>query len=90
MRPAKAQASLRIRAVSPEPSLLAHLEYGSKRRVRPKIRHLALLDGCACTFEESHDMAHLLNAIPEYSVEAIKALIIFMLLSPIAEEMRTG
>ena len=35
-RPAKAQASLRIRAVSPEPSLFAHMTYGRKRRVRPK------------------------------------------------------
>ena len=40
-RPAKAQASLRICAVSPEPSLFAHMKYGSRRRVRPKIRHLA-------------------------------------------------
>ena len=52
MRPEKAQASLRIRAVSPEPSLFAHMNYGSRRRVRQKIRHLAPLDGCACVFEE--------------------------------------
>ena len=32
-RPAKAQASLRICAVSPEPSLFAHMKYGSRRRV---------------------------------------------------------
>ena len=51
-RPAKAQASLRIRGVSPEPSLFAHIKYGSRRRLRPKIRHLAPLDGCACAFEE--------------------------------------
>ena len=31
--PAKAQASLRIRAVSPEPALFAHMKYGSRRRV---------------------------------------------------------
>ena len=42
-RPAKAQASLRIRTVSPEPSLFTHMKYGSRRRVRPKIRHLAPL-----------------------------------------------
>ena len=36
MRPAKAQASLRIRAVSPEPSLFAYMKYGSRRRVQPK------------------------------------------------------
>ena len=51
-RSAKAQASLRIRVVSPEQSLFALMKYGSSRRVRPKIRHLAPLDGCACAFEE--------------------------------------
>ena len=40
-RPAKAQASLRIRAVSPEPSMFAHMNYGRRRRVRSNIRHLA-------------------------------------------------
>ena len=35
-RPAKAQASLRILAVSPEPSLFAHMKYGSRRKGRPK------------------------------------------------------
>ena len=49
-RPAKAQASLRIRAVSSEPSLFAHMKYGSRRRIRPNIRHLAPLDGCAWVF----------------------------------------
>ena len=43
---------MRIRAVMPEPSLFAHIKHGSRRRVRPKIRHLAPLDGCACAFEE--------------------------------------
>ena len=47
-----ASLSLRIRAVSPEPSLFAHMKYGRSRRVRPRIRHLALLDGCACAFED--------------------------------------
>ena len=42
-RPAKAQA---------EPSLFAHMKYGSRRRVLPKNRNLAPLDGCACAFEE--------------------------------------
>ena len=51
-RTAKAHASLRIGAVSSEPSLFAHMKYGSRPRVRPKIKHLAPLDGCACTFEE--------------------------------------
>ena len=39
----KAQASLHIRAVSPEPSLFAHMNYGSRRSVRQKIRYLAPL-----------------------------------------------
>ena len=52
MRPVKAQASLRIRAVSLEPSLFAHIKYVSGQSVRQKIRHLAPLDGCACAFEE--------------------------------------
>ena len=53
-RPAKAQASLRIRAVSPEPSLFAHMKYGSRQRIWPNIRHLrqAPLEGCPCAFEE--------------------------------------
>ena len=51
MRPAKAQASLRIRAVSPELSLFAHIKYGRRRRVRSQIRHLGLLDGCACALK---------------------------------------
>ena len=68
-RLANAQAGLRIRAVSPEPSLFAHMKYGSRRRIQPKIRHLAPLDGCAYVFEEwiyggrkvpkSHEMAQL-------------------------------
>ena len=51
-RPVKAQASLRIRAVSPEPSRFAYMKNGSRRRVRPNLKHLAPLNGCACAFEE--------------------------------------
>ena len=40
-RPAKAKASQRICAVSPEPLLFAHIKYGRGRRVGPKIKHLA-------------------------------------------------
>ena len=36
--PAKAQASLHIQAVSPKPSLYAHMKYGIRQRVRPKFR----------------------------------------------------
>ena len=35
-RPANVLASLRIRAVSPEPSLFANLKYGRRQRVRQK------------------------------------------------------
>ena len=35
---------VRLCAVSPEPSLFAHIKYGSRRRVRLNIRHLAPLD----------------------------------------------
>ena len=69
---AKARTSLRIRAVSPEPSLFAHMKYGRRQRVRPKIWHLALLDGCACVFEKwiyrgqkvpkSHESSPLISA----------------------------
>ena len=41
-----------IRAVPPEPSLFAHIKYGSIRRVLPKVRRLAPLDGCVSAFEE--------------------------------------
>ena len=50
--PVKAQASPRIRADSPEPSLFAYMKYGSRRRVQPKIRRLIPLYGCACAFEK--------------------------------------
>ena len=51
-RPKKAQANLHIRAVSPESSLFAHMKYGSRRRVLPKLSYLAPLDGCVCMFAE--------------------------------------
>ena len=38
--------------VSPEPSLFAHMKYGNRRRIRPKIRHLRPLNGYTCTFED--------------------------------------
>ena len=47
MRAAKVQASLRIRAVSPEPSLLAHTSSESRGTFRQKARSLAPLNGWA-------------------------------------------
>ena len=55
MRAAKVQASLRIRAVSPEPPLLAHTGSESRGTFRQKIRSLAPLNGWACAFNICHD-----------------------------------
>ena len=55
MRAAKVQASLRIRAVSPEPSLLAHTSSESRGSFRQKARSLAPLNGWACAVKICHD-----------------------------------
>ena len=55
MRAAKVQASLRIRAVSPEPSLLAHTSSESRGTFRQKARSVAPLNGWACAVEICHD-----------------------------------
>ena len=55
MRAAKVQASLRIRAVSPEPPLLAHTSTESRGTFRQKTRSLAPLNGWACAVEICHD-----------------------------------
>ena len=55
MRATKVQASLRIRAVSPEPSLLAHTSSESRGTFRQKARSLAPLNGWACAFKICHD-----------------------------------
>ena len=55
MRAAKVQASLRIRAVSPEPPLLAHTSSESRGTFRQKARSLAHLNGWACAVKTCHD-----------------------------------
>ena len=55
MREAKVQASLRIRAVSPEPLLLAHTSNESRGTFRQKTRALAPLNGWACAVKICHD-----------------------------------
>ena len=72
MRAAKVQASLRIRAVSSEPPLLAHTSSESRGTFRQKARSLAPLNGWACTVKicndrmledtNSLDGAHMLGA----------------------------
>ena len=54
VRAAKVQASLRIRAVSSEPSLLAHTSSESRGTFRQKARSLAPLNGWACTVKICH------------------------------------
>ena len=55
MRAAKVRASLRIRAVSPEPSLLAHTSSKSRGTFRQKTRSLAPLNGWACAVKICRD-----------------------------------
>ena len=55
MRAAKVQASLRIRAVSPEPLLLAHTSNESRGIFRQKARSLASLNGWACAVKICHE-----------------------------------
>ena len=55
MRAAKVQASLRIRPVSPEPSLLTHTSSESRGTFRQKARSLAPLNGRACPVKICHD-----------------------------------
>ena len=55
MRAAKVQASLRIRAVSPEPPLLAYTGSESRGTFRQKARSLAPLNGWACAVKICHD-----------------------------------
>ena len=55
MRAAKVQVSLRIRAVSPETSLLAHTSSESRGTFKQKARSLAPLNGWACAVKVCHD-----------------------------------
>ena len=55
MRAAKVQASLRIRAVSPEPPLLAHTTSESRGTFKQKARSLAPLNGWGCAVKICHD-----------------------------------
>ena len=55
MRAAKVQASLHIRAVSPEPPLLAHTSSELSRTFRLKARSLTPLNGWACAVKICHD-----------------------------------
>ena len=87
MRAAKVQASLRIRAVSPEPPLLAHTSSESREAFRQKARSLASLNDWACAVKtcrdgmledtNSLDGAHLLLTEPSF-VAAVHTLILYV------------
>ena len=55
MQAAKVQGILCIRAVSPEPPLLAHTSSESRETFRQKARSLAPLNGRACAVKIFHD-----------------------------------
>ena len=70
MRAAKVQASLRIRAVSPEPSLLAHTSSESRGTFRQKARSLAPLNDWACAVKVCHDgMLEDTNSLDEAHID---------------------
>ena len=79
MRAAKVQASLRIRAASPEPPLLAHTGSESGGIFSQKARSLAPLNGWACAVKICHDgmledtnsldAAHMMNESPMHTRE---------------------
>ena len=55
VRAAKGQTSLHIRAVSPEPPLLAHTSSESRGTFKQKARSLAPLNGLACAVKICHN-----------------------------------
>ena len=82
MRAAKVQASLRIRAVSPEPPLLAHTSSESRGTFRQKARPLVPLNGWACAVTICHDGmledtnslhgAHIMLLLLDYALKQIR------------------
>ena len=67
-RPAKAQARLRIRTVSPEPSLFAHIKYGNGRRGPTKTQTTSPLDGRAKSTIISCDGSNVVYGKPDFGV----------------------
>ena len=80
MRATKVQASLRIRAVSPEPSLLAHTSSESRGTFRQKARSLAPLNGWACAVEMCHEgMLEDTNSLDRAQIFFMSSLFCFVL-----------
>ena len=88
MQAAKVQVSLRIRAVSPEPSLLAHTSSESRGTFRQKARSLAPPNGWAYAVKVCHDgMLEDTNSLDGAQIKTQKrgkkfSIIIPMLLKP--------
>ena len=79
MRAAKVQASLRIRAVSPEPPLLAHTSSESRGTFRQEARSLAPLNGWACAVKMCHDgMLEDTNSLDGAQLSAVNHLTLSM------------
>ena len=79
MRAAKVQASLRIRAVSPEPPQLAHTSIESRGTFRQKARSLAPLNGWACAVKICHDgMLEDTNSLDGAHMIAVKQFLEFL------------
>ena len=86
VRAAKVQASLRIRAVSPEPLLLAHTSSESRGTFRHKARSLAPLDGWACAVKICQDgMLEDTNSLDAPHISFVLSSI--MIISPGEEEL---
>ena len=81
MRAAKVQASLRIRAVSPEPPLLAHISSESRGTFRQKARYLAPLNDWACAVKICYDgMLEDTNSLDAAQVIIIIIIIIILII----------
>ena len=82
VRAATVQASLRIRAVSPEPPLLAHTSSESRGTFRQKAISLASLNGWACTVKICHDeMLEDTNSLDGAHIVSLTLFIFFLVFS---------
>ena len=91
MRAAKVQASLRIRAVSPEPPLLAHTSSESRGTFKQKARSLAPLNGWTCAVKICHDgMLEDTNSLDGAHILNLCASIYVIKASPKVTDMQGG
>ena len=89
MRAAKVQASLRIRAVSPEPPLLDHTSNESRGTFKQKARSLEPLNGLACAVKIYHDgMLEDTNSLD--ASQLIEILSPKLLMTPMKSSFRIG